>query len=422
MEQPKKLKVIVAHPGRQHSFRVATALKKSGMLYKYVTTVYDKEDSILMKVLKCFLPSETKNRVAGRKCADLDDGEVVQFCQLWGLFLLFVIRIDKKRIIYNRLNDFISKLFQKRLARYAIRNNVDAVICYDVNSRYCFDILRHNAPNIIKIIDNAAPNRHYLNKVYSDYMDRCGDFKVGFQEYRYLIDENYSRRFGDELKIADYHIVASTFSKKALLYEGIDASRIFVVPYGVDRCRFIETRKTYSTGELNILYVGQVNQRKGILQILEAAKRINDPKITFNIVGGGVDAHWNLFEPYEKYVYYRGTAYFEKLNEYYSMSHVFLFPSMGDGFGLVLLEAMAAGLVPITTENCAGNDIIDDGIDGFIIPVGDDVAMSEKILWCSQNPERLETMSRNAVEKAKKYTWERYDAGIVNVIKTIVNE
>ena len=58
MDKPK---VIVAHPGRQHSFRVAKALKDAGLLYKYVTTVYDKEDSVLMKIVKLFLNKEKES-------------------------------------------------------------------------------------------------------------------------------------------------------------------------------------------------------------------------------------------------------------------------------------------------------------------------------------------------------------------------
>ena len=55
-------KVILMHPGKQHSFRVASALKQSGLLYKYITTVYDKEDSIMMKLVKKFLEAEADDR------------------------------------------------------------------------------------------------------------------------------------------------------------------------------------------------------------------------------------------------------------------------------------------------------------------------------------------------------------------------
>ena len=73
------MKVIVAHPGRQHSFRVAKSLKVGGMLFKYATTVYNKETSVLMRVLKLFLNMDNYDRAQRRKCADLKDEDVIQF-------------------------------------------------------------------------------------------------------------------------------------------------------------------------------------------------------------------------------------------------------------------------------------------------------------------------------------------------------
>ena len=86
--QKNNLKIIVAHPGKQHSFRVATALEKKGMLFKYATTVYDKKSSLLMRVVKMFLNKDNAQRANGRKCPFIPDEKVVQFCEFEGLLLL----------------------------------------------------------------------------------------------------------------------------------------------------------------------------------------------------------------------------------------------------------------------------------------------------------------------------------------------
>ena len=62
------MKIIVAHPGRQHSFRVAKALKDTGLLYKYATTVYNKDSSLLMRFVKLFLGKNNYARAQRRKC------------------------------------------------------------------------------------------------------------------------------------------------------------------------------------------------------------------------------------------------------------------------------------------------------------------------------------------------------------------
>ena len=144
---------------------------------------------------------------------------------------------------------------------------------------------------------------------------------------------------------------------------------------------------------------------------------INSPKVKFNIIGAGRNLCSELYKDYDPFVNFMGYVTFEELLRQFKTNHLFVFPTMGEGFGLVLLEAMAAGLVPITTNNCGGPDIIQDGENGFIIEVGDTATLVEKIMWCLNHPEEVERMSFKAIEIAKQYTWERYEE---NIVKTVL--
>ncbi len=413
------MKVIVAHPGRQHSFRVAKALKESGLLYKYATTVYNKDNSLLMRITKMFLSKENYQRAQRRKCPSLTDGDVIQFCELEGLLLLALIRLDFTHKLSNAYNEYISRKFQRKLAEYIIRNKVDAVISYDTNSMVLFSILKEKAPNVVRIMDNAAPNRHYMYKDFHAHWESCGPFAKTFEVYGYLTNEKKAMYYGEEVKLADYHIVASDYSKKTLEYEGITSENIFKIPYGVDQSFIFQNDREYSNNKLNVLFVGQINQLKGIYQLLEAAKEINNPNISFNIVGSGKEAFKDILNKYENYVRFHGYLYKEKLQKQYESNHIFVFPTMGEGFGLVLLEAMAAGLPVITTRHCGGADLVEEGKNGYFVNVGDTKALVDKIMWCLNHPEEVERMSFKAIETAKQYTWERYEGGIVNAIQQI---
>jgi glycosyltransferase involved in cell wall biosynthesis len=411
------MKIIVAHPGRQHSFRVAKALKECGLLYKYATTVYNKDSSLLMRFVKLFLMKDNYKRAQRRKCPSLTDDDVIQFCELEGLLLLALIRLDFTHKLSNAYNEYISRKFQRKLAEYIIQNKIEAVISYDTNSMTLFSILKEKAPNVIRIMDNAAPNRHYMHKDFHAHWDSCGPFSKTFEVYGYLTDEKKAMYYGEEVKMANYHIVASDYSKKALEYEGVSSETIFKIPYGVDQSFIFQNKRIYSNNRLNVLFVGQINQLKGIYQILEAAKEINNPNVTFNIVGSGKEAFKDILYKYESYVRFHGFLYKEKLHEQYESNHIFVFPTMGEGFGLVLLEAMAAGLPVITTRNCGGSDIIQNGENGFFIEVGDTKALVDKIMWCLGHPKEVEAMSLKATETAKQYTWERYEE---NIVKTVL--
>lgn len=413
-------KIIVAHPGQQHSFRVATALKESGLLYRYITTVYDKKDSLMMKIVKTFISKENKRRASKRKCEALADEDVVLFNTFLSFLLLLAIRLDKKKFFARKFNNYVSKRFQRKVAEYAIKHNVDMVIGYDANCRYCFEILREKAPHIKRVMDNAAPNRNYLCKVYTENKAACGPFADALAPYKYLFDADDARWYAEEIQTVDYHVVASGFSKKALEYEGVAADRIFVVPYGIDESRFYNFERSYENGKLNLIFIGEVNQRKGIYQICEAAKKLNNPNVEFNIIGSGYDAQKELFAPYEKWVTFHGTAYFEKMKQHLEHNQVLLFPSMGDGFGFVVLEGMAAGMPVIASYNSAGPDVLQDGVNGFLIESCNTDALVDKIKWFLLNMDKIQSMGHNAQKTARHFTWGNYNGLIVESVNTIL--
>jgi len=205
-----------------------------------------------------------------------------------------------------------------------------------------------------------------------------------------------------------------------LVFDNISQNRIFKVPYGVDDNRFLKSNRSYSQEKLQVLFVGEVNQRKGIRQVLEAAKVINSDKVVFNIVGLGKEYCSELYSEYESYVHFLGRVPYEELLHQFSSSHIFLFPTMGEGFGLVLLEAMASGLPVITTENCGGKDIVVNEQNGFIIPVGDTKSIIDKVNWALTHPIQLQEMSIEAVNTARNYTWPAYEDGVRSAISQIL--
>jgi len=416
------MKVIVAHPGTQHSFRVAKALKDAGLLFKYATTVYNKDHSLLMRFVKLFLGKDNFARAQRRKCLSLVDDDVIQFCELEGLLLLALIRLDKSTKLSKAYNGYISKKFQQKLAKYIINEHVDAVISYDTNSEILFGILKEYAPNVVRIMDHAAPNRHYMYKCYHQYWDTCGEFVNTLQVYKFIMNESLSEKYIKEILLAHYHIVASSFSRDAVVYEGVNEKSVFLVPYGADEKFFVESERKFSNELIKVLFVGKINQQKGIAQVLDAAKFINSKNVKFEIIGPGIEFCKDLYEPYKEYVTFRGFMLHEALLEHMKNSHVFVFPTMGEGFGLVLFETMAAGLVPITTRNCGGGDIVEDGVNGFLVEVGDTSAIVEKILWCKEHPVELATMSQKAIETARQFTWDRYEKGIVEVVLNVAKK
>lgn len=414
-----KMKIIVAHPGTQHSKRLAAAVEKSGNLECYCTMVYDSKKSLLMKFAKRVMGKKDLDKASRRKSEEIPDDKVKQFCELRGLLQLLIYRLDKNRKIYTPYSAWIKKQFGIKVAKYAIKCHADAVIMYDCTAFECFEYLKKYAPNILRIMDNAQTPRYYLNEVYNMYKDKCGEFWKCFENNRFLNDKPYCDRFIKETQLAQYHIVASSFSKKAVLKGGIDEKNIFVVPYGVEGVKFNKAKRNRTDDVLRFLFVGEVNQRKGIQEILKVAKKISNPKIEFHIVGYGSELHRELYTPYKSYVTFHGPLFADELENIYANSDVFLFPVMGEGFGLVVLEALSSGLPVICSENCVGRDVIKEGENGFVIPPCDANILLDRIMWFWKNKDKLGEMSNNAINTASQYTWDKYNSSINQALKAI---
>lgn len=417
----QKPRIVVAHPGKQHSYRLAVALKQANMLFKYVTTVYDSDRSFLMRFVKSFLNNDNLNRAERRRCPDLHDDDVVQFCELGALIHLLLIRLDRTHILSNWYGRVVSRRFQKRLARFLIQRNVDIIISYDTNSSVLFSILKKKAPQIIRVMDNAHPNRHFLFIDYHKNWECCGAFVDTLKACRYLTNERVASYYKDEAQKAQYHIVASSYSERGLKETGISADSIFRIPYGVDSGKFIKSDRVYQKGSINVLFLGEINQRKGICQVLESAKYLYNKGVHFNIVGGGKNHCAYLYEPYNNYANFTGYVSYPELLRQLEINHVLVFPTMGEGFGLVILECMAAGLPVISTFNCGGADVIDDGVNGFLVPVGNTSAIIDRLIWLRDHPQKLKQMSLAAIETAREFTWDKYNKGIIDCMENIIS-
>src|SRR6185436_18349640 len=87
---------------------------------------------------------------------------------------------------------------------------------------------------------------------------------------------------------------------------------------------------------------------------------------------------------------------------------VFVLPSIVEGRALVQQEAMACGLPLIVTPNAGGEDLIEEGRTGFLVPIRSPGLLAEKINWFADHPEALPEMGAAARAKAAEYTWSAY--------------
>jgi len=192
---------------------------------------------------------------------------------------------------------------------------------------------------------------------------------------------------------------------------GCDSQRIEVIYNGID-ARFLNlpnvTRNKETTHTRQLLYVGRLRAEKGILIILKALDiLVNEQQSTdlqLNIFGDGDEVYINELRAFiqEKdmagIVTFHGKVPQDELIEYYDRSHILLVPSLWqEPFGLVIAEAMARGLPVIASDAGGPAEIITHGVDGLLVPPGDEQALVSAIKRLLEDPDECERLSKAAL-------------------------
>lgn len=190
-----------------------------------------------------------------------------------------------------------------------------------------------------------------------------------------------------------------------------------LIPNGIDCARFsspdIQPIERFNDGRPNILFVGRMEKRKGFRHLLRAYPYLKQaiPDARLLVVGAYSDREKAPFLRYAHAhklhgIHLIGYISPEELPRYYRTATIFCAPSTGfESFGIVLLEAMAAG-VPIVASDIAGyRTVLQDGGAGLLVPPSDEQAIARAIIALLCEPARRAQMSECGKRRAAPYDW-----------------
>lgn len=222
-------------------------------------------------------------------------------------------------------------------------------------------------------------------------------------------------RKDEELRLADTVLVASSFTRETLKAAPDFSAGVEVICYG-SPIEVTAPQRLPAPGKLKVLFVGSLGQRKGLSYLIEAMQRLG-PQVELTLIGQKTaDECAPLNAAVRRHRWIPSLPHDGVLQEM-SRHDVLVFPSLFEGFGLVILEAMAQGLPVITTSHTAGPDLISDGVDGFLAPIRDATALAEKLGLLAGDPARLAAMQEAARITAQKFTWENYRHRLMKSIR-----
>ncbi len=230
-------------------------------------------------------------------------------------------------------------------------------------------------------------------------------------------------RKDEELRLADRIFVPSTFTKLTLAMCPFPIAPVDVLTFGGDDALapVASVDPQASPGPLRVLFVGGLSQRKGIADLFEALAMLG-PHVELTVIGRKPAEDCAPLDSALAQHRWIESLPREQILAEMRAHDVFVFPSLFEGFGLVITEALSQGLPVITTSHTCGPDVLSEGEDGFIVPIRDPQAIAEKLELLHRDRGRLAAMSEAARKKAESLTWESYRKGVVEVVRSVLGE
>ncbi|WP_028521860.1 glycosyltransferase family 4 protein [Runella limosa] len=382
--------VSIACSTKFHAFFLANELDKHGLLETIHTSFHSQKNTYL-------------NKLHHRK--DKEDISVERIKTY--PHIAFLLKL------YPKYTYQINDLFDFQVSKNLLKGN-ETKVFIGWSSMSLRSIKASQQKNIVTILERGSSHMSFQNNLIAE------EYQLILNKTQYT-DPKIVNKELKEYEEADYISIPSTFVKKTFLQFGIPEKKLILNPYGAGEHFQYFPRQNQ---KLRILYFGALSVRKGVIYLFQALKNLKIPKSEYEVwFIGGIDEE--IKSLYNKYVennwkHYGHLNHYE-LNNYLNQCDLGVFPTIEDGFGMVINQMLICGIPVITTPNSGGPDVIKEGKSGFIVPIRDHISIQEKILHMYQNRDKLRQMQDYAARSASNnLSWSDYGNRYSHFIKQII--
>lgn len=368
------MKVLVTHPGRQHSHQAALALEKAGMLAGYWAGV----------------PASGFRRYGP---VPLDPARTVWFP--WTPAL---------RRIGPRADFAACRLFDRWAARRLKRSGATAVavIACEISALTTFRKAKERG--MVTLLD--APSIHHAAQ------DRLHGTTDSADLHRRIVAVKDA-----EIALADHVLTVSELARQTYLEAGVPAEKVHAVTLGAD-LELFSPDGAQKSGPVTFLFAGATIRRKGFDLLVEAfgAVRSSNSDVRLRIVGPRGD----LGHLIHSRIDFLGPMTQPELAAELRRTDVLVLPSRNDSYAMVVAEALASGTPVLVSEMVGAKDLVTEGRTGWIVPVEDAAALAERMAWCARHPEEVRSLGPECRRKAEGATWPAYHRRLAELVRSLI--
>ena len=262
------------------------------------------------------------------------------------------------------------------------------------------------------ICDRGSAHIRFQDRILKEEYARWG------MPQNIVVDPRIIEREEAEYAQADAITVPSEFSGHSFIEMGVPAEKLHKIPYGVELDRFRPVAEP-PKDRFEVLYVGSVSLQKGVPYLFQAFAQLRHPHKRLRIVGGlSREIDQILPRLPQDNVEFVDHVRQDRLAAFMSSSHVMVLPSIQDGFGMVLSQAMACGCPVIASTNTGGPDLVTEGLEGFVVPIRSPEAIAERLQQLADDPALRQRMSEAALLRVRTIGgWHEYGEGWAQLLR-----
>jgi len=232
----------------------------------------------------------------------------------------------------------------------------------------------------------------------------------------------YLDRERKEYEAADMILVPSNFNKST--FEDNLKDKVKVLEFGVNNKIFFRNENIKkSNTHFDILFLASKSVRKGLHYLIEAFKKFKHPKKRLHVIGSNTsDSRFYEKKLQQENIIIYGHVDHSKLNDLINICHVYVLPSIEEGFAISILQVAAAGCPVIVTENTGAGDFVRRSNCGFVVPIRNINSIVDKLTLLADNRILLNKLSFNAQNYSKENNWEMYFKKLESIINEKIND
>jgi glycosyltransferase involved in cell wall biosynthesis len=388
----KGMNWICCQLGAREHYAIPRALSSQGLLDCLLTDVWVSRSSFLAKI--------SGGGLADRFHDDLSDARVIAFNS--SAILFEMLARARRRAEWNTIiqrNQWFQRKVVGALTSYdgQHRSHPAILLSYSYAALQPFRFGKSRGwKRVLVQMDPGPEEERIVAEEVTRVPELAGEWRPA--------PAHYWACWRQECELADRIIVNSEWSREGLARVGVPAEKIISIPLAYEQLvvrgqnsevreiRSYPARFTHDR-PMRVLFLGQINLRKGIARLLKAAEMLRDEPVEFWMVGPVQIATAEAAAGNARVKWF-GQVTRNETAEKYRAADVFILPTLSDGFAITQLEAQAHALPVIASSYCGR--VVENGRNGIILEEPSAACIATAIRDCIANPDRLQRMAADS--------------------------